>query len=651
MKTKKILVSMILIIGITFQTFAADKSSREERGDKYFFVYSFEKAIDSYKNSKELTVDGQRRLAECYQNLNKSVEAEIEYSKLLNLPGGNLPDDYMNYIMILKANDKKSEAKTWLEKFSAKYPMDLRAIDYEKNKNLFDQMSIDTGKYKVSHLDVNSKAQDFSPAFYKSSIVFTSSRTNKFFARDYNYNDQPFLDIYISEKDGKQLKDPSIFDKSLNGKMHDGPASFNKEGTMMAFTKNNYDTKRNDKIVNLQLFFSELKDGNWTEEVPFSLNNMNYSVGHPSLSPDGNTMYFASDMPGGFGGADIYKVEKSGGTWGKPENLGNKVNTEGNELFPFYESTNEVLFFASNGRYGLGGLDIFFCSIDGDNTSDSRNAGAPANTKFDDFGVVTDDKLTTGYFSSNRSGGSGDDDIYSLDILKDMGIPKKVKGIAKDILGNAIPVTFITLRDDKAKTLDTLTTGEDGSYLFFVDSDENFTLEGEKDKFEDGETGFNSYGTTYVIIADVVLLMEKEVVVLDVIDATDNEIGADLGKIAALKPFYFDFDKSEIRADAEIELNKIVKVMNENTTMVIELSSYSDCRATKSYNKILSDSRAKASVDYIKKRITDPSRITGKGYDESKPVNGCSCADGVVSDCTEAEHQANRRTEFIIIKK
>jgi len=651
MKINKILVSLVLVMGITFQSFAADKSSREIRGDKYFFVYSFEKAIDSYTNSKELTLDGQRRLAECYQNLNQSTEAEIEYAKLLSLSGGNLADDYMNYIMILKANDKKADAKNWMEKFSAKYPNDLRVIDYEKNKNIFDQMSTDTGKYKVINLDVNSKAQDFSPAFYKNSIVFTSSRTNKFFAKDYNYNDQPFLDIYISEKDGKQLKDPSIFDKSMNGKMHDGPASFNKEGTMMAFTKNNYDTKRNDKIVNLQLFFSELKDGNWTEEVPFSLNNMNYSVGHPSLSPDGNTMYFASNMPGGFGGADIYRVEKNGGTWGKPENLGNKVNTEGEELFPFYESNNEVLFFASNGRMGLGGLDIFFCSIDGDHTSDSRNAGAPLNTKFDDFGVVTNDLLTNGYFSSNRSGGSGDDDIYSLDILKDMGIPKKVKGIAKDVQGNIIPLTFITMRDDKAKTLDTLTTSDDGSYLFFVDSDANFTLEGEKEKFEDGETAFNSYGTTYVIIADVILLQKKEDVVLNEIDAIDNEIGADLGKIAALKPFYFDFDKSEIRADAEIELNKIVKVMNENPNMVIELSSYSDCRATKSYNKVLSNSRAKASADYIKKRITNPDRITGKGFDEMKPVNGCSCDDGVVSDCSEAEHQANRRTEFIIIKK
>jgi Tol biopolymer transport system component len=363
------------------------------------------------------------------------------------------------------------------------------------------------------------------------------------------------LDIYISEKDGRQLKDPSIFDKSLNGKMHDGPASFNKSGDFIAFTKNNYDTKRNDRIVELQIFFSYMRDGKWSSEEAFYLNNVNYSVGHPSLSPDGNIMYFSSDMPGGFGGADIYRVEKSGGSWGKPENLGNKVNTEGNELFPFYESNNEVLFFASDGRFGLGGLDIFFCSIDGDQTSDSRNAGTPVNTKYDDFGVVTDDKLTTGYFSSNRSGGSGDDDIYSLDILKDMGIPKKVRGIAKDVSGNAIPVTFITMRDDSAKTLDTLTTGEDGSYLFFVDSDENFTLEGEKQKFENGETAFNSYGTTYVIIADVILLKEKEDVVLNELDAIDNEIGKDLGKIADLKPFYFDFDKSIIRADSDIVLD------------------------------------------------------------------------------------------------
>ncbi len=639
-------------MGLTINLFAEDKSSKETRGDKYFFVYSFEKAIDSYTDSKELTVEGQRRLAESYQNLNMNAEAEIEYLQLLNTSGGNLPDDYFNYVMVLKANDKTAEAKNWMHKFQDKYPNDLRAIDYEKNKFKLEELAADNGRFSVLHLDVNSEDEDFSPAYYKSSVVFTSSRSTKAFPKDYNYNGLPFLDIYISEKDGKQLKEPSVFDKSINGKMHDGPASFNAAGDMIAFTKNNYDTERKDKIVELQIYFSHLKDGKWSEEEAFVLNNTDYSVGHPSLSADGNTMYFTSDMPGGFGGADIYRVKKSGnGAWGKAENLGNKVNTEGNELFPFYEGNNEILFFASNGRFGLGGLDIFMVAIDGDETGVAKNAGAPLNTKYDDFGVIVDDKLMNGYFSSNRSGGSGDDDIYVFDILKDLGLGKKVKGIAKDVNGQVIPFTFITLRDDSAKTMDTLTTGTNGAYTFFVESDENFTLEGMNIRYEDGETAFNSYGTTYIIIADVTLLNKSEAVT--VVEKVEDlmEVGADLGIIAELKPFYFDFDKSVIRDDAEIELDKIVKVMNENPSMEIELSSYADCRATKAYNQTLSDKRAVSSVNYIKTRISKPARITGKGYSESKLVNDCSCADGIVSECSEAEHQKNRRTEFIITKK
>lgn len=649
---KKILVSLGLMMGLTMQLFADDKSSKEIRGDKYFFVYSFEKAIDAYSDSKELTVEGQRRLAESYQNLNMNAEAEIEYLQLLNTSGGTTADDYFNYVMVLRANDKTDEAKNWMHKFQDKYPNDLRAIDYEKNKFKLEELAADNGRFGVLHLDVNTEAQDFCPAYYKNDIVFSSSRSTKAFPRDYNYNGLPFLDIYVSEKDGKQLKDPSVFDKNINGKMHDGPASFNAAGDRIAFTKNNYDTERKDRIVELQIFFSQLKDGKWSEAEAFVLNNTDYSVGHPSLSADGNTMYFTSDMPGGFGGADIYRVEKSGnGTWGKAMNLGNKVNTEGNELFPFYESNNEILFFASNGRCGLGGLDIFMVAIDGEETGIAKNAGAPLNTKYDDFGVVVDSKLMNGYFSSNRTGGSGSDDIYAFDILKDLGLGKKVRGIAKDVNGQVIPFTFITLHDDSAKVLDTLTTGSNGAYTFFVESDENFTLEGKNDKYEDGETAFNSYGTTYVIIADVTLLNKAAVVTTVEKEVDLMIVGADLGLIAQLKPFYFDFDKSVIRDDAEIELDKIVKVMNANPTMEIKLSSYADCRATKEYNQILSDKRAVSSVNYIKTRISNPARISGKGYSESKLVNDCSCADGVVSGCTEAEHQENRRTEFIITKK
>src|SRR6185437_874863 len=199
----------------------------------------------------------------------------------------------------------------------------------------------------------------------------------------------------------------------------------------------NYELKKKDRVVNLEIYFRNYKDGKWSKPEAFILNNKDYSVGQPCLTADGSTMYFTSNMPGGYGGTDIYRIKKDEkGTWGTPENMGNKLNTEGNEMFPFFEENNGVLFFASDGRFGLGGLDIFICLINDTKVGTVYNAGSPLNTQYDDFALITDDKFKTGYFSSNRSGGSGDDDIYAVDILKGLNIGKQIKGFAKDKEGN-----------------------------------------------------------------------------------------------------------------------------------------------------------------------------------------------------------------------
>ena len=640
---KKLLILIIILTGIGTNAFAKGKSHKEVNGDKYYFVYSFEKAIDSYINAKRLTVEGQRRLAKSYRSLDQNIQSEEAYAKLTS--GAEvIPEDYYEYAMVLKTNGKIVSSNVWMDKFAEVKPQDLRAKDYVANKGSLTYMSTDDGKYKILHLDVNTDAQDFGACYYKDKIVFASSRTSKVHAKEYNWSGKPFLDIYVSELDGVQMKSPSIFEKNLNGKMHDAGSSFSNDGTTLAFTRNNYDTKRRDRVVELQIWFSNYKDGKWSEPVAFALNNPDYSVGHPSLTADGNTMYFTSDMPGGFGGADLYRVTKNpNGEWGTPQNLGNTVNTEGDELFPFYQEKNKVLFFASNGRFGLGGQDIFICTVEGAGFGRVINAGAPLNTTADDFAVIVDDKLGKGYFSSNRVGGSGSDDIYSFDILKGLGIGKKIEGIAKDKSGNPIPNALVTLFNDKGAVVETVTTKDDGAYFFFVDSDKNFKLTGVKTGYIDGETATNTFGKEYIVKADVTLLMKEAV--------ADLEVGTDLGTIAEFKPIYFDLNMYNIRPDAEIELDKIVKIMNANPNMVVELAAHTDCRESKAYNQVLSDNRAKASVNYIKTKITNPSRITGKGYSETRLVNGCSCDGEEVSDCSEAEHQKNRRTEFIIKKK
>lgn len=623
-----------------------EKSSQELKGDKYAFSYSYNKAIDSYTQADKLTLDGQRKLAKSYSKMNNTTQAEIVYAKLVSEPQGVLPEDYYNYAMVLKGNGKYEEAGICMDKFVALAPNDLRGKDYVANKSKLPILLKDNGKYKLTHLNINTNAEDFGTCYYKNSIVFTSTRANsKLFKKKYNLNGKPFLNIYVSEVDGSQLKDPVIFNKSLDGKMHDGPASFNKEGTFMAFTRNHYHDKSKDKIIELQIYLSTYKDGSWSKAEPFIFNNNDYSVGHPCLSADGNTMYFVSDMPGGFGGTDIYKTSKNDkGEWIKPENLGNTINTEGDEMFPFLASGDKTFYFSSNGRFGLGGLDVFMSSINGSSYENTYNAGAPLNTQYDDFAVIEDVKTHKGYFSSNRIGGSGDDDIYTVEFLQVPEVKKTLKGIAKDKDNKQLSNTFITLLDDDKHIIDTMTTGALGSYSFAIESDKKFNLIGKKKNYTDGKNVASSVTKDLIIYADVVLLTKEEVI------AQKIEVETDLGKIAELSPIYFDLDKYSIRPDAEIELKKIIKIMNDHPSMVVELSAHTDCRETKAYNQLLSDKRANSSVNYIKKHITKPERITGKGYGKSRLINGCSCDGLVLSTCSEEEHQKNRRTEFIIKK-
>jgi hypothetical protein len=417
---KKLFIAVFLLTGIGINITAQEKSSEELKGDKYSFVYSFDKAIESYNHAKHLTLDGQRRLAECYHNIDQNVKSEEVYADLLKAPQGLIPEDYYNYAMVLKANDKYDEAGPLMDKFAALKPDDLRAKDYIANKDKIANLLKDEGRFKTRHLNVNTDALDFGPGFYKDKIVFASTRVAPdMSARKYNWTGKPFWDMYVSEVADSQLLNPQIFDRSLNGKLHDGPASFSNNGTYVAFTRNKYHDKSKDKVVELQIYFSSYADGKWTEPEPFIYNSQEYSVGHPCLTSDGKIMYFTSDMAGGYGAADIYRTTKNEkGEWGKPENAGDKINTEGDEMFPFLGEGRKELYFASNGHYGLGGLDVFESPVDGTGFGQAVNEGFPLNTRFNDYAFIVDDTTGMGYFTSDRSGGSGGDDIYSVEIVE-----------------------------------------------------------------------------------------------------------------------------------------------------------------------------------------------------------------------------------------
>jgi outer membrane protein OmpA-like peptidoglycan-associated protein len=639
--------NIILVLSLFFvaisSVFSQEKTSAEEKGDQLFFRYAYDKAIVSYEKAKSLTLSGERNLAECYFNMGQDANAELTYEKILNTISNALPEDFYNYAMVLKKQGRYVGANGWMNKFVESAPNDLRAKSYVKNNDQFESYLNGDAKCTITKLAMNTTSQDFGTSFYNEIIVYASSNVKPaMIKRKYNWTGQPFLNLYEAQVEGGELVKREFFNKKNNEKMHEGLASFSSNGMKMAYTRNNEKDYNHDDIVELQIYLSEFRNGKWTDAVPFAYNNEMYSVGHPCLSSDGMTMFFASDMPNGFGGVDLYKTQIDGnGNWTTPVNLGNTINTEGDEMFPFFEDAKQTLSFASNGHFGLGGLDVFSCVLNGNSWGEVFNVGAPINSQSDDFSFIFNSEKRKGYFSTNRFNGLGDDDIYSIERSVTEIRNKLIVGVVKDNKGNVIPETFVSLYDTQDSLLAYVIADNEGMFKFNVVTDRNYYLTGSKAKFSKGSARATSFGELDTIFVNLVLLQEETTVV-----PIDNG----LTKIAKLNPIHFDFDKSEIRADAAEELDKIVKTMNAYPKMEIQLSAFADCRGTKEYNEILAQNRALATTSYIQNRISNPQRISGKGYGESRAVNDCICNDQGYSECSENEHAENRRTEFVIIK-
>ena len=381
------------------------------------------------------------------------------------------------------------------------------------------------------------------------------------------------------------------------------------------------------------IYSADLVDGKWTNIKPTNLNNPNYIVYHPSLSNDGKTLYFASDMPGGEGGTDIYKSSiNEDGSLSAPINLGNIVNTEGNESFPFIYGEDETLYFSSDGHVGFGLLDVFV-SIKNENNEivNVINLGEPINSKKDDFAYFLSKDGFKGYISSNRKGGMGGDDVYAFTRIP----PLTLKGQIFDAVNNEpVAGAKVVLSRENGEELTYFITEEDGAYEHLIPRDEKFILKGSKEKYQDAIKEFSSFGlekkTELIVNLNIPMAPIEDVVVL-----------------ADLETIYFDLDKHNIRPDAAVELDKVVALMNKYPGMVIRLESHTDSRANDDYNMRLSNRRAKSTYDYIVSKGINADRITKyEGFGETQLVNKCS--NNV--PCSEQEHQLNRRTEFIIIK-
>nr|WP_299171016.1 OmpA family protein [uncultured Allomuricauda sp.] len=492
---------------------------------------------------------------------------------------------------------------------------------------------------KIKNLAINSKYSDFSPMFHNDSeVVYASALDSSFLTtRRYRWNNQPFLDLYVakSDEEGEDLSGSKKFSKKINTKYHEASVAFSPDQKTIYFTRNNYGKKlkRGKNGVNhLKIYRSKYVDGEWTEAVSLPFNSENYSNGHPSISPDGKKMYFVSDMPGGYGGTDIYTVDiLDNGSFSKPHNLGRTINTSKKEMFPYI--TENALYFSSDRNMGMGGLDIYQADYAGDIFGIAVNMGDPINSNRDDFSYIIDKNGEKGYFASNRKGGKGDDDIYSFKIIENLNA---ISGtVEDDVTGDLIAEATVALFNrDKVIVAEAKTTPE-GTYVFKnLKPSSKYIVKTVKKGYFENEIEVSTKNNITVSIDQSLKKLEEIIVEEKNVKKIETET------------IYFDFDRYNIKRQAANELDKLVEVMREYPDMVIKIESHTDAIGKKAYNKYLSDKRAKSTRDYIISKGIDPMRIQSAiGYGEERLLNDC----GNGKRCPREKHQENRRSEFIII--
>ncbi|GAB3165545.1 OmpA family protein [Telluribacter humicola] len=744
--------TFLLLAALLFSFGAMAQSARLRSANKQFDDMSYTSAVRLYEEF--LRIDRRRdpsetrealiKLGYSYRRLQDTRNAERAYSELVN-SFTDLPSEvYLYYAQSLASNRKYRESQKMYAKYGEKQKEDLRGRRFTVSYMDMSRFYQDSSSYKIDYVPINSRQADFSPMYYQKGLVFVSARNESGpVKRVFSYNQTPFLDLYFhpdtaelravpesttaaslggsainntsESTTNKPLSKTEEFSRTLNTKYHEGPMTFFNDQKRMVFTRNNDDRGKSGKsdqgVRKLMLYYAEQNSSSkWgnVKELPF--NNKEYSCGHPALSPDDSKLYFVSDMPGGYGGTDLYVVSYTDGQWGTPVNLGREINTEGNEMFPYMDA-NGILYFSSDGHEGIGGLDVFMVELKDDiPLSNVQNLGAPINSPQDDFGFIADANRTSGYLSSNRKRGASDDNIYSfrrickqlniyvydaktkepletadvrmlkngvnqalqqtgldgsirlcLDVATEyefraikegyaansvrfssqtqssqptMGLSiylersenTIVKGVVrKEVNQQPAEGVKVTLRNEKNNAEKTVTTGPDGSYEFDMDPNSKYTIVAEKDRYATDKNQLKTKKRAGVV---------------------ENNIGMyGEGDVFRLDNIYYDLNKFNIRSDAAKELNRVLALMKKYPDLTIEIRSHTDSRANAEYNQTLSERRARAAFAYLQRKGIDPKRMTARGYGESELLN--DCADG--KECTDADHQLNRRTEFKIL--
>ena len=593
---------------------------KQKRADKLYNNLAYMEAVEVYKDLIENdynTRENRLKLAETYMKLRSPENAVFYYEDILEDSTNISAEYYYEYAQALRGAKRYEESREWLQKYLESNGKASAEANKMLNKN---NPEIQT-TYTVKKSDFNSEFSDFGAVKYNGETYFVSARNSGNSEKKYSWNEQPFLDVYRLNSNTEATPIPG----EINTKLHDGPISFSND-EILYFTRNNYyndkEGKRDKEATNHLKIYSAQKSGNsWTNIQELAINNNEYSVGHPSVSPDGKTLYFTSNMPGGQGGTDLYKVSINGNnSFGNPENLGDLINTAEDESFPFVDE-DEVLYFSSTGHGGYGLADIYKIDLKDEN-AEIINLGETINSNLDDFSYFRETNSNEGFIASNRD---GSDNIYGFNQL----LPLILKGKVTDAV-NDRPIAKATIRlfDENNEQIAFLQSDEDGNYKTTVNRNMEIPLEAKQIEYKNYSATLNTQNM------EDSEEMEYNIALQPV---------ADVEYLAEIENIYFDFDKSNIRPDAAKELDKLVKLMrDEYPDLVIEIGSHTDKRGSEAYNEVLAERRAQATRDYLIAKGIDANRIKEQGYGERKPAIECD-------RCSKEQHQLNRRSMFSVI--
>jgi len=648
---------IFLLVSVIFIGYSPAQEKAVQRADKQFNELSYSLSINTYQRllDKNKVPENKkagilRNLANSYYYIADYENAAKVYQQLVSQFRDSIgPDTYFRYAQVLKSQEKDDEAIKMLAEFNRLSQQEIDFLNSEAARGI--------GQYKLVGLkqvfknlkdSVNYRRySDFAPMFYKEGLIFSSDRDTGNLARyRHTWNGRDFLDLYRVKNDGTvedRIEKLKFEGEEFTTRVHESTTALTKDGKTLYFTGTNFKDGRyvrdEDKVARLKIYKAQLNDeGVWElvndNTLPF--NNDAYSTANPALSPDGNTLYFTSDMPGKtLGQTDIFSVSKDdNGVFSKPENLGPQVNTKFRETFPFV-SAEGILYFSSDGHPGLGGLDVFSVPVyKGQATDKLTNLGAPVNSNKDDFTFIFNSDTKQGFFASNRNseGDGEDDDIFSF---VRTACNLEVTGTVRDRFTNEVLVgATVKVINENNEEVYTTFTDQNGNYSVPVDRyRKNFVR-----AMTEGYVGAEEY----LEIAPCTPRM------IDFyLEPIPIPCDSDLSKLLGLQPIvFFDFDKDIIRKDGTYQLDIVIAAMEKYPSLKIILTSHTDSQGPDAYNLDLSERRAKASVRYILENSDiAPDRIKAKGYGETQLANK-ECPNGV--RCTDKEHEKNRRTEFLI---